>query len=128
MFKWFKEVRHAFPSLSFPFGRVPGGGGDGDAGAATQRFHLSAGWVYSGGDHHRCGGNLSLAGDLIVDPATSRSSVLVIKLNPQGSAFLYQAFLDQTTLGGSGSDHAGGIAVDSRGFVLAYRGSGARRS
>jgi len=60
-------------------------------------------------------GNLFITGDLIVDPLTSRTGVLVVKLNPQGATILYQI-----TLGGSGSDHAGGIAVDNLGnaFVV----------
>ena len=60
-------------------------------------------------------GNIYLTGDQIVDPVTSRTSVLVVKLNQQGPSFLYQI-----VLGGSGSDHAGGIAVDSQGnaFVV----------
>jgi hypothetical protein len=43
-------------------------------------------------------GNLYIAGDLIVDPLTSRTSVLVVKLNQQGPSFLYQI-----VLGGSGA-------------------------
>ena len=55
-------------------------------------------------------GNIYVAGDQIVDPINSRTSVLVVKLNQQGPSFLYQI-----VLGGSGSDRAGGIAVDSQG-------------
>lgn len=60
-------------------------------------------------------GNIYLVGDQIVDPINSRTSVLVVKLNQQGPSFLYQI-----VLGGSGSDHAGGIAVDNQGnaFVV----------
>jgi uncharacterized protein (TIGR03437 family) len=55
-------------------------------------------------------GNVYLAGNAIVDPVTSQTSVLVAKLNPQASAYLYVRFL-----GGSVGDYANAIAVDNAG-------------
>ncbi len=55
-------------------------------------------------------GNIYLAGNAIVDPATSQSTVLVVKLNPQGSQYLYVRYL-----GGSVRDSANAIAVDAAG-------------
>jgi len=38
-------------------------------------------------------GNTYMAGDAVVDPATSQSTVLVVKLNPAGSQYLYVRYL-----------------------------------
>jgi len=55
-------------------------------------------------------GNIYLAGNSIVDPATSQGTALVIKLNPQGSQYLYVRYI-----GGSVKDFANAIAVDAAG-------------
>lgn len=55
-------------------------------------------------------GNIYLAGNAIVDPLTSQTTVLVVKLNPQASQYLYVRYL-----GGSVNDSASAIAVDSTG-------------
>ena len=55
-------------------------------------------------------GNIYMAGNAIVDPATSQTTVLVVKLNPQASQYLYVRYL-----GGSVNDSANAIAVDSAG-------------
>jgi len=55
-------------------------------------------------------GNIYLAGNAIVDPSSSQTTVLVIKLNPHASQYLYVRYL-----GGSVSDNASAIAVDSAG-------------
>src|ERR1039457_1476696 len=55
-------------------------------------------------------GNIYVAGNAIVDPATSQTTVLVVKLNPQASQYLYVRYL-----GGSVNDQANAIAVDSSG-------------
>src|SRR5580704_1885446 len=57
-------------------------------------------------------GNVYLAGNAIVDPATSQSTLLVVKLNPQASQYLYVRYL-----GGSVNDSANAIAVDATGNV-----------
>lgn len=55
-------------------------------------------------------GNIYLAGNAIVDPAASQTTVLVVKLNPQASQYLYVRFL-----GGSMNDSASALAVDRAG-------------
>jgi uncharacterized protein (TIGR03437 family) len=55
-------------------------------------------------------GNIYVAGNVIVDPATSQTTVLVVKLNPQASQYLYVRYL-----GGSVGDYANAIAVDGTG-------------
>jgi hypothetical protein len=55
-------------------------------------------------------GNIYMAGNAIVDPATSQTTVLVVKLNPQASQYLYVRYL-----GGSVRDFANAIAVDGAG-------------
>ena len=55
-------------------------------------------------------GNVYMAGNAVVDPATSQSTVLVVKLNPQGSQYLYVRYF-----GGSVKDSANAIAVDGEG-------------
>jgi len=62
-------------------------------------------------------GNIYMAGNAIVDPATSQTTVLVVKLNPQGTQYLYMRYL-----GGSFNDYANAVAVDSAGnaYVAGY--------
>jgi uncharacterized protein (TIGR03437 family) len=55
-------------------------------------------------------GNIYLAGNAIVDQATSQTTVLIVKLNPQASEYLYVRYL-----GGSINETASAIAVDSTG-------------
>jgi uncharacterized protein (TIGR03437 family) len=55
-------------------------------------------------------GNIYLAGNAIVDPSASQTTVLVVKLDPHASQYLYVRFL-----GGSVNDTASAIAVDSAG-------------
>src|SRR6476660_4895618 len=55
-------------------------------------------------------GNIYMAGNAIVDPSSSQTTVLVMKLNPHASQYLYVRYL-----GGSVSDNASAIAVDSAG-------------
>jgi len=59
-------------------------------------------------------GNIYMAGNAIVDPtsfpSTSQTAVLVVKLNPQATQYLYVRYL-----GGSVDDYANAIAVDSAG-------------
>jgi uncharacterized protein (TIGR03437 family) len=57
-------------------------------------------------------GNVYMAGDAVVDPATSQSTVLVVKLNPAGSQYVYVRYI-----GGSVKDSANAIAVDTSGNV-----------
>src|SRR5450759_3165183 len=52
-------------------------------------------------------GNIYMAGNAIVDPATSQTIVLLVKLNPQGTHYLYTRYL-----GGSVNDVANALAVD----------------
>lgn len=55
-------------------------------------------------------GNVYLAGNVVVDPASGQSTALIVKLNPQGTQYLYVRYL-----GGSVNDSANAIAVDSAG-------------
>ena len=55
-------------------------------------------------------GNIYMAGNAIVDPATSQRTVLIVKLNPQGSQYLYVRYL-----GGSVQDSANALTVDAAG-------------
>ena len=55
-------------------------------------------------------GNVYLAGNVIADPVTRQTTVLVIKLNPLGNQYLYTRFL-----GGSVGENAFSIAVDKAG-------------
>lgn len=55
-------------------------------------------------------GNIYLAGKVIVDPDALQTTILVIKLNPQASQYLYVRYL-----GGSVYDSANAIAVDAAG-------------
>jgi uncharacterized protein (TIGR03437 family) len=55
-------------------------------------------------------GNIYMAGNAIVDPAPSQSTVLVVKLNPQATQYVYVRYL-----GGSVKDSANAIAVDAAG-------------
>jgi uncharacterized protein (TIGR03437 family) len=65
-------------------------------------------------------GNIYMAGSAIVDPATMQSTVLVVKLNPQASQYLYVRYV-----GGSIGDYGNAIAVDSAGdaYVAGYTNS-----
>jgi uncharacterized protein (TIGR03437 family) len=55
-------------------------------------------------------GNIYLTGNVLVDPPSGPTSVLVLKLNPQATEFLYERIV-----GGSADDGATAIAVDSAG-------------
>src|ERR1039458_2101485 len=55
-------------------------------------------------------GNIYVAGNAIIDPATAQTAVLVGNLNPQASKYLYVRYL-----GGSVGDYANAIAVDATG-------------
>ncbi len=55
-------------------------------------------------------GNIYLAGNVVVDPDALQTTILVIKLNPQASQYLYVRYL-----GGSVYDSANAIAVDAAG-------------
>jgi uncharacterized protein (TIGR03437 family) len=55
-------------------------------------------------------GNVYMAGNGVVDPATSQRTALVLKLDPQGTRYLYVRYL-----GGSVDDSANAIAVDAAG-------------
>ena len=55
-------------------------------------------------------GNVYIAGGTIADPVTLQTAAMVVKLNPKGDGYLYVR-----TFGGSSSDTASAIAVDSAG-------------
>jgi uncharacterized protein (TIGR03437 family) len=55
-------------------------------------------------------GNIYVAGNAMLDPATLQTTVLVVKLNPQGTQYLYVRYL-----GGSVNDSAAAITVDNGG-------------
>jgi uncharacterized protein (TIGR03437 family) len=55
-------------------------------------------------------GNVYVAGSMLVDRTSSQTAAMVVKLDPTGAQYLYVR-----TAGGSGSDKASGIAVDSAG-------------
>lgn len=55
-------------------------------------------------------GNIYVAGNAVLDPASPQTTVLVVKLNPQGTQYLYVRYL-----GGSVNDSANAMAVDSAG-------------
>ncbi len=55
-------------------------------------------------------GNIYLAGSAVVDPGTSQTTALVVKLDPQATQYLYVRYI-----GGSVYDSATAIAVDSAG-------------
>jgi uncharacterized protein (TIGR03437 family) len=65
-------------------------------------------------------GNIYMAGSATVDPSISETTVLVVKLNPQATQYLYVRFL-----GGSVYDSASAIAVDGAGnaYVAGTTGS-----
>jgi len=55
-------------------------------------------------------GNIYVAGDILLDPLTNQQAVLVLKLNPQGTQYLYETYIS-----GSVDEDTGGIAIDSAG-------------
>ena len=55
-------------------------------------------------------GNIYLAGTAIVDPSTTQATVLVAKLNPDATGYIYLRYF-----GGSVNDNANAIAVDNSG-------------
>jgi len=55
-------------------------------------------------------GNIYVAGNAVIDPASGQITALVVKLNPQGTQYLYVRYL-----GGSVNDSANAVAVDSAG-------------
>jgi uncharacterized protein (TIGR03437 family) len=55
-------------------------------------------------------GNIYMAGNAIVDPGTLQSTVLIVKLNPLATQYLYVRYV-----GGSVNDSATSIAVDAAG-------------
>lgn len=57
-------------------------------------------------------GNIYLAGNATVDPLTSQTTVMVVKLDPHAAGYVYVRYL-----GGSVNDSASAIAVDSAGNV-----------
>ena len=57
-------------------------------------------------------GNIYVAGNAIIYPASSQTTVLVLKLDPQGGSYLYTRYV-----GGSVNESASAIAVDSAGNV-----------
>ncbi len=82
-----------------------------------------AGNVYVTGDTHSTGFPLKGAIDtscspVSTDPAKCDEDGFVTKFNPAGSALIYSTFL-----GGSDSEHPGGIAVDAYGNAYAVGGT-----
>jgi hypothetical protein len=65
-------------------------------------------------------GNIYMAGTAVVDPSTMQTTVLVVKLNPQASQYLYVRYVD-----GSINDYGNALAVDSAGdaYVAGYTNS-----
>jgi uncharacterized protein (TIGR03437 family) len=65
-------------------------------------------------------GNIYLTGSTIVDPSTTQNTVLVVKLNPQATQYLYVRYV-----GGSVNDYGNAIAVDSAGdaYIAGYTNS-----
>jgi uncharacterized protein (TIGR03437 family) len=57
-------------------------------------------------------GNIYVAGNIVLDPPTGRQGVLVLKLNPQGTQYLYETYIN-----GSTGESVGGITIDSEGNV-----------
>lgn len=55
-------------------------------------------------------GNIYMAGNIVLDPLTNRQGVLVFKLNPQGTQYLYEAYIS-----GSTGENRGCITIDSAG-------------
>ena len=55
-------------------------------------------------------GNIYIAGNVALDSVTGRQGVLVVKLNPQGTEYLYETYIS-----GSTGEDTGGIAVDGTG-------------
>ncbi|MGP0072879.1 MAG: DUF899 family protein [Bryobacteraceae bacterium] len=65
-------------------------------------------------------GNIYMTGSVIVDSSTMQTTVLVVKLNPQATQYLYVRYV-----GGSVNDYGNAIAVDSAGdvYVAGYTNS-----
>src|SRR6185437_15890519 len=57
-------------------------------------------------------GNVYVAGNATIYPASSQTTVLVLKLDPQGGSYLYTRYV-----GGSVNESASAIAVDRAGNV-----------
>ena len=55
-------------------------------------------------------GNIYLAGNALLDPVTGQQGVLVVKLNPTGTQFLYETYIN-----GSSGESASAVAADSGG-------------
>jgi uncharacterized protein (TIGR03437 family) len=55
-------------------------------------------------------GNIYLAGDITLDPSSYATTVLVVKMNPDATQYLYVRYV-----GGTASDNVNAIAVDSAG-------------
>jgi hypothetical protein len=55
-------------------------------------------------------GNIYLAGSAVIDAASQATSVLIAKLDPKATQYLYLAYLDSAT-----SDQVSAIAVDAAG-------------
>ena len=55
-------------------------------------------------------GNIYVAGNIVLDPLANRQGVLVVKLNPQGTQYLYETYIS-----GSTGEDTGGIAIDTVG-------------
>jgi uncharacterized protein (TIGR03437 family) len=55
-------------------------------------------------------GNVYVAGSTLIDRTSSQTAAMVVKLDPAGAQYLYVR-----TVGGSASDAASGVAVDSAG-------------
>lgn len=65
-------------------------------------------------------GDVYVAGSAVVDPSTGQTTVLIVKLNPQATQYLYVRYF-----GGSVYDAASAIAVDSSGnaYIAGVTGS-----
>lgn len=55
-------------------------------------------------------GNLYIAGNSVLDPASGKQAVLVVKLDPKRAAFLYETYINA-----SAGESASGIVVDQAG-------------
>jgi uncharacterized protein (TIGR03437 family) len=59
-------------------------------------------------------GNVYIVGNVALDSVTGRQGVLVVKLNPQGTEYLYETYISGST-GEYTGEYTGGIAVDGTG-------------